>query len=157
MSQTYERYSLSDELSKLFLRRMSETSSLGKKKNRQSPNRVVLTLSFCWLFSTVVYALHYAHLFYTQSSEGKDSAGLHFPGTKEPDRGHDHSNHRCCNEQQNAAIRIVSFQLSFASVEDQAERAERTKRERQRQQRRMLSFRRAQLRPRDKRVRNLRL
>ena len=46
---------------------------------------VILTLSFCWLFSTVVYALHYAHLFYTRSSEGKDSAGLHFPKTGEPD------------------------------------------------------------------------
>jgi uncharacterized membrane protein len=46
---------------------------------------VILTLSFCWLFSTVVYALHYAHLFYTRSSEGKDSAGLHFPETGEPD------------------------------------------------------------------------
>jgi uncharacterized membrane protein len=46
---------------------------------------VISTLSFCWLFSTVVYALHYAHLFYTRSSEGKDSAGLHFPATVEPD------------------------------------------------------------------------
>lgn len=46
---------------------------------------VVLTLSFCWLFSTVVYALHYAHLFYTRNSAGKDSAGLHFPETGEPD------------------------------------------------------------------------
>ena len=46
---------------------------------------VILTLSFCWLFSILMCALHYAHLFYTRSSEGKDSAGLHFPETAEPD------------------------------------------------------------------------
>ncbi len=46
---------------------------------------VVFTLSFCWLFSTVMYALHYAHLFYTQTPEGRDSAGLQFPETPEPD------------------------------------------------------------------------
>lgn len=46
---------------------------------------VVLTLSLCWIFSTVVYALHYAHLFYKRSSEGKDNGGLHFPETPNPD------------------------------------------------------------------------
>ena len=46
---------------------------------------VVCTLCFSWLFSTLVYALHYAHLFYTRSSEGKDTGGVCFPKTKEPD------------------------------------------------------------------------
>jgi uncharacterized membrane protein len=58
------------------------------QKDRPRPGDVllvILTLSLCWLFSTVVYALHYAHLFYTRSSEGKDNAGLHFPETGEPD------------------------------------------------------------------------
>jgi len=46
---------------------------------------VVATLCLCWLFSTLVYALHYAHLFYTRNDEGGDSGGVCFPGTEEPD------------------------------------------------------------------------
>jgi len=63
-------------------------TAIGNELSQKGPADVllvILTLSFCWLFSTVVYALHYAHLFYTRSSEGKDSAGLHFPETGEPD------------------------------------------------------------------------
>ena len=57
-------------------------------KGRPQPVNVLLvicTLSFTWLFSTLVYALHYAHLFYTRGSEGGDSGGVCFPATKEPD------------------------------------------------------------------------
>jgi uncharacterized membrane protein len=46
---------------------------------------VIATLCLSWLFSTLVYALHYAHLFYTRSSQGGDRGGVHFPGTEEPD------------------------------------------------------------------------
>ena len=46
---------------------------------------VITTLCLSWLFSTLVYALHYAHLFYTRSSQGGDSGGVCFPGTEEPD------------------------------------------------------------------------
>jgi uncharacterized membrane protein len=46
---------------------------------------VIVTLCLSWLFSTLVYALHYAHLFYTRSSQGRDSGGVCFPGTQEPD------------------------------------------------------------------------
>lgn len=45
---------------------------------------VVVTLILCWTFSNLVYALHYAHLFYTPDEAGKDSGGLTFPDTKEP-------------------------------------------------------------------------
>jgi uncharacterized membrane protein len=45
---------------------------------------VIMTLSLCWAFSTLVYALHYAHLFYKHDSNGQDSGGLSFPETKEP-------------------------------------------------------------------------
>jgi uncharacterized membrane protein len=45
---------------------------------------IVGTLTLCWLFTSLVYALHYAHLFYGDVA-GKDAAGLDFPGTKEPD------------------------------------------------------------------------
>lgn len=44
----------------------------------------IVTLVLAWGFTTTVYALHYAHLFYT-SDAGKDAAGLEFPGGEEPD------------------------------------------------------------------------
>ncbi|WEK44258.1 MAG: DUF1345 domain-containing protein [Candidatus Sphingomonas colombiensis] len=44
---------------------------------------VVATLVLAWLFSNVVYALHYAHLFYSEQ-EGKDAGGIDFPGEDEP-------------------------------------------------------------------------
>lgn len=45
---------------------------------------VVGTLCLCWAFSNLIYALHYAHLFYTRSESGGDSGGIKFPGTEEP-------------------------------------------------------------------------
>jgi len=46
---------------------------------------VIVTLCLTWLFSTLVYALHYAHIFYTRDPDGGDSGGVCFPGTEEPD------------------------------------------------------------------------
>lgn len=47
---------------------------------------IVSTLALAWLFANMVYALHYAHLFYTGGAGGKDLAGLDFPGGRpEPD------------------------------------------------------------------------
>ncbi|AJP74577.1 membrane protein [Sphingomonas hengshuiensis] len=47
---------------------------------------VIGTLALTWVFSNGIYALHYAHLFYTEDSEtGGDSGGLDFPDTPEPD------------------------------------------------------------------------
>jgi uncharacterized membrane protein len=46
---------------------------------------VLATLCLSWLFSNLVYALHYAHLYYVAGPDGKDSGGLEFPDTKEPD------------------------------------------------------------------------
>lgn len=50
---------------------------------------VLATLALAWLFSNMVYTLHYAHVFYVQSdTDGdgteEDSGGLDFPDTKEP-------------------------------------------------------------------------
>jgi uncharacterized membrane protein len=50
---------------------------------------IVATLALAWLFANLVYALHYAHFFYTQDdTDGdgtvEDLAGLDFPDTKEP-------------------------------------------------------------------------
>lgn len=45
---------------------------------------IVGTLAVCWLFSSLIYALHYAHLFYGDN-HGKDFGGVNFPETPEPD------------------------------------------------------------------------
>ena len=45
---------------------------------------VVTTLILAWLFSNIVYALHYAHLFYSAGEKGA-AGGLQFPDTAEPD------------------------------------------------------------------------
>lgn len=47
---------------------------------------IIGTLVLTWTFANAVYALHYAHLFYTRADGGKDMAGLDFPGDRrEPD------------------------------------------------------------------------
>lgn len=45
---------------------------------------IVGTLSLAWLFSNLVYALHYAHMFYTGLG-GVDLRGIEFPKTEHPD------------------------------------------------------------------------
>ena len=45
---------------------------------------VTVSLMLVWTFGNTVYALHYAHLFYTTDDGGKDSAGLEFPKLREP-------------------------------------------------------------------------
>jgi len=39
----------------------------------------ITTLLIAWFFGNTVYALHYAHLFYTTDDGGKDRAGIEFP------------------------------------------------------------------------------
>jgi len=46
---------------------------------------IIGTLVVSWIFSNVVYALHYAHLFYSSRGGGGDCGGITFPGTTEPD------------------------------------------------------------------------
>ncbi|NIJ09007.1 putative membrane protein [Sphingomonas vulcanisoli] len=47
---------------------------------------IVGTLALCWVFSNTIYALHYAHIFYTLDGDGEgDSGGIEFPKTPEPD------------------------------------------------------------------------
>lgn len=45
---------------------------------------IVATLFLAWCFSNIIYAAHYAHLFY-DSSRGGDRGGVEFPKTKSPD------------------------------------------------------------------------
>ena len=46
---------------------------------------IVATLVLVWTFGNVVYAFHYAHLYYTSDAGGADATGLDFPGKREPD------------------------------------------------------------------------
>ena len=48
---------------------------------------VIATLALAWLFSNIVYALHYAHLYYVRDAQGNDKGGINFPKTPEPDYG----------------------------------------------------------------------
>lgn len=45
---------------------------------------LLATLALAWLFSNLIYAMHYAHIFYLPDEKGKDSGGLDFPRTDEP-------------------------------------------------------------------------
>jgi len=48
--------------------------------------KLVGTLLLIWLFANAVYALHYAHIYYSRASaDGGDVGGLKFPGTGTPD------------------------------------------------------------------------
>lgn len=63
-------------------------SELMDAKSHSVPTLVLVigTLALTWVFSNVVYALHYAHLFYTRDPDGGgDTGGLEFPATPEPD------------------------------------------------------------------------
>lgn len=46
---------------------------------------IAASLVIVWTFGNAIYALHYAHLYYSRADGGKDAAGLVFPGTKVPD------------------------------------------------------------------------
>lgn len=45
---------------------------------------LLATLLIAWLFSNLVYAMHYAHIFYLPGDRGQDRGGLEFPETDEP-------------------------------------------------------------------------
>ncbi|WP_184157139.1 DUF1345 domain-containing protein [Sphingobium lignivorans] len=46
---------------------------------------IMATLTLAWLFSNIVYTLHYAFLFYSGGKDGGDRGGLDFPRREEPD------------------------------------------------------------------------
>lgn len=48
--------------------------------------KLIGSLLMIWLFANTVYALHYAHAYYSAASDsGGDTGGINFPGTKTPD------------------------------------------------------------------------
>lgn len=59
---------------------------LQSKSDMLAVTLVIATLILAWLFSNIVYALHYAHLFYSDcDGDGTDAGGLDIPNCKEPD------------------------------------------------------------------------
>jgi uncharacterized membrane protein len=47
---------------------------------------VIVTLALAWLFANIVYAIHYAHLYYTPDrAHGGHAGGLSIPSAKTPD------------------------------------------------------------------------
>jgi len=46
---------------------------------------IVGTLLLVWTFGNAIYALHYAHLYYSGDDGGTDKTGLDFPGKRAPD------------------------------------------------------------------------
>ena len=48
--------------------------------------KLIGTLILTWMFANVIYALHYAHLYYSPGDiAGEDARGLDFPGREDPD------------------------------------------------------------------------
>ena len=46
---------------------------------------VLISLVLAWTFSNMIYALHYAHLYYLPAEDGEDSGGIDFPNCDDPD------------------------------------------------------------------------
>jgi len=64
------------------------TVELSQKQEMHAGSIVLIigTLLVAWLFSNMVYALHYGHLFYSaEPKTGGDHGGISFPGDEEPD------------------------------------------------------------------------
>lgn len=55
-------------------------------KGEYSKPLVIVTLAISWLFANIVYAIHYAHLYYRPgSASGSHFGGLSIPSTTAPD------------------------------------------------------------------------
>ena len=56
------------------------------KGDISSITKLILTLVLGWVFTNLIFALHYAHMCYGEGeTQVQDAGGFEFPGTKEPD------------------------------------------------------------------------
>lgn len=55
-----------------------------KEKDAATLALTIVTLPIAWMFSNIVYAIHYAHLYYAPEGDG-DKGGIDFPGEDDPD------------------------------------------------------------------------
>jgi len=63
-------------------------SVVTEKLEKATPFTIVLvlvSLVLAWTFSNMIYALHYAHLYYLPADDNEDSAGIEFPNCDDPD------------------------------------------------------------------------
>lgn len=63
-------------------------AELAQRKQAPSPAVMALvlgTLAVAWTFANMMYALHYAFLYYGGVAGGRDREGIKFPGTGKPD------------------------------------------------------------------------
>jgi uncharacterized membrane protein len=66
------------------------TSVAAELSQRTAPDQkavilIIATLFIAWCFSNMIYATHYAHMFYDGSGDGGDRGGVAFPKTDSPD------------------------------------------------------------------------
>lgn len=62
-------------------------SELSQKQGPSTASIVLIlsTLAIAWTFSNIVYALHYAFLYYSPDDAGGDQQGIDFPNEDKPD------------------------------------------------------------------------
>lgn len=63
-------------------------SVVTEKLDKATPFTIALVLTslvLAWTFSNMIYALHYAHLYYLSADDNEDSAGIDFPNCDDPD------------------------------------------------------------------------
>lgn len=71
-------------LSSVVLVAVGSQMALDQKTTVVDIAMTIFTLIMAWIFANTVYALHYAHLFYTSDDGGTDMAGINFPETRLP-------------------------------------------------------------------------
>ena len=63
-------------------------SVITEKLDKATPFTIGLVLAsliLAWTFSNMIYALHYAHLYYLPAEDSEDSGGIEFPNCDDPD------------------------------------------------------------------------
>lgn len=65
------------------------TAQIANRAALTPPHKLLVaaTLVLVWTFANAIYALHYAHLYYSPAAGGGDCGGLEFPGGRKPDLG----------------------------------------------------------------------
>ena len=65
---------------------VSVANELHAKNDHASIFIIIATLVLAWLFTNIVYTLHYAHMYYgDEDADGEDNGGLDFPHCTTPD------------------------------------------------------------------------
>ena len=65
---------------------VSVANELHAKNDKTAIAVVIATLVLAWLFTNIVYTLHYAHMYYgDEDADGEDNGGLDFPHCDTPD------------------------------------------------------------------------